>query len=338
MKRYTGLYAQIYDFANLERAYRKASRGKRYRNEVLRYSANLEENLINLQNHLIYHTYRQGERRTFKVIEPKARIISAVPFRDRVAQHAINNIIEPLFDRRFYCHSYACRKDKGAHAASEQLSEWIRNLSFDGGAPLYALKADVKSYFQSIDHARLKTVLRRVIKDAETLALLDHIIDSGSETGRGIPVGNLTSQLFANVYLDVLDKHIKEGLRVRYYIRYMDDFIILAHDIAELFRLWREIEDYLCVELGLRLNPKTGIVAAKNGVDFCGYRHFKDHKKVRKRSVRNMRRTVKIWRAGKISRERFAKSLQSWLGHIQHADTYGLRQRMMARIMGDPGQ
>ena len=256
-------------------------------------------------------------------------------FRDRVAQHAINNVIEPIFDKRFYYHSYACRKDKGAHAASAQLTEWIRNLSFDGW-PLYALKADVKSYFQSIDHDRLKAALRRVIKDAETLALLDLIIDSGSDTGRGIPVGNLTSQLFANIYLDALDKHVKETLRARYFIRYMDDFVILSGDKAELYRLWRAVEEFLCAELGLRLNPKTGIVAAKNGVDFCGYRHYADHKKVRKRSVRNMRRTVKAWRSGKISRERFAKSLQSWLGHIQHADTYRLRRRMLERINSDP--
>lgn len=331
MKRLNGLYEQIYDFANLERAYKKARRCKRYRNEVLRYSANLEENLINLQNHLIWHTYRQGTYRMFYVYEPKKRLISALPFPDRVAQHAVNNILEPLIDRRFYFHSYACRKDKGMHKASEVLSRWIYNLSFDG-VPLYAIKADIHHYFQSIDHDRLKRALRRIIKDAEVLELLGRIIDSGGENGKGIPVGNLTSQLFANLFLDALDKYVKETLRAKYYIRYMDDFVILSPDKGFLRDALRKIEVFLASELGLLLNPKTTILNCKNGVDFCGYRHWPDHKKVRKSSIRRMRRTIKAFRNGKIDAERFNKCLQSWLGHIQHADTYLLREGVLQRI------
>lgn len=218
MKRYTGIYEQIYDFANLERAYKKARRCKRYRNEVLRYSRNLEENLINLQNHLIWHSYEQGIYRTFYVYEPKKRLISALPFADRVAQHAINNILEPLIDRRFYYHSYACRKEKGMHKASEVLTKWLYDETFDG-KPLYAIKADIHHYFQSIDHERLKATIRRIIKDEEALALLDKIIDNVGTDGKGIPVGNLTSQLFANLYLDRMDKYLKETLHVRHYIK-----------------------------------------------------------------------------------------------------------------------
>lgn len=331
MKRYSELYPKIYDFANLERAYKKARRCKRYRNEVLRYSENLEENLINLQNHLIWHTYRQGRYRTFYVYEPKKRLISALPFADRVAQHAINNILEPLIDRRFYFHSYACRKGKGMHKASETLTKWLYNLTFEG-SPLYAIKGDIHHYFQSIDHDRLKSTVRRIIKDPETLGLLDLVIDSGGEDGKGIPVGNLTSQLFANLYLDRLDKHVKETLRVRHYIRYMDDFVILAPDKAYLRDALRKIETFLALELGLQLNPKTTILNCKNGVDFCGYRHFTDHKKVRKSSIRRMKRTIRGYRTGKISEERFAKALQSWLGHIQHADAYLLREGMLQQI------
>ncbi len=335
MKRHSGLFEKIYDFSNLERAYRKARRGKRYRNEVLRFTKNLEENLVNIQNHLIWKTYTQGEQRVFMIREPKARTISAVPFRDRVVQHAVNNIIEPIFDKRFFAHSYACRKDKGTHSASAQLSRWVRNLTFEE-KPLYALKADIHSYFKSIDHGRLKAIIRRVIKDAAALWLIDLIIDSGDASGRGIPVGNLTSQLFANIYLDTLDKFIKEELRVRHYIRYMDDFVILSDDKKELQRILEAVEAFLRDKLDLSLNPKTTILNAKNGVDFCGYRHFYDHKKVRRRSIRNMCRTVKAWRAGKIDPERFEKSYRSWQGHIQHADSYGLRRRMAERIKGDP--
>jgi RNA-directed DNA polymerase len=331
MKRYSGLYPKIYDFANLEHAYKKARRCKRYRNEVLRYSENLEENLINLQNHLIWHTYRQGQYRTFYIYEPKKRLISALPFADRVAQHAINNILEPLIDRRFYFHSYACRKGKGMHKASETLTKWIYNLTFEG-SPLYAIKGDIHHYFQSIDHDRLKSTVRRIIKDPEALGLLDLIIDSGGEDGKGIPVGNLTSQLFANLYLDRLDKYVKETLRVRHYIRYMDDFVILAPDKAYLRNVLRKIETFLALELGLQLNPKTTILNCKNGVDFCGYRHFADHKKVRKSSIRKMKRTIRGYRTGKIGEERFAKAFQSWLGHIQHADAYLLREGMLQQI------
>ena len=335
MKRHGNLFSEIYDFANLHRAYNKARRGKRFYNEVLRYSANLEENLINLQNHLIWKSYTQGTHRHFIVTEPKKRQISALPFRDRVAQHALNNILEPLFDKRFYFHSYACRDGKGTHKASSQLKRWIRNLSFEG-KPLFALKADISGYFASVDHARLKALLRRAIKCNDTLWLCDLIIDGGGENGRGIPVGNLTSQLFANVYLDALDKFVKEELQIKYYMRYMDDFVILSHDKKELHTVLQEIEGFLFADLALRLNPKTCVFNAKNGVDFCGYRHYKGHKKVRERSIRGMRNKVRAFRKGKISKENFKKSVKSWLGHIQHADTFHLRRRMIRRIRGDP--
>jgi len=335
MKRHSDIYSKIYDFANLESAYRKARRGKRYFNEVMKYSENVEIELYNLHNHLVWKTYKQGNYRHFIVTEPKRRQISALPFRDRVAQHAINTMLEPLFDKRFYYHSYACREGKGTHRASAQLKQWLRNMTFEG-KPVYALKADISNYFATVDHEILKKLIRRVIKCPDTLWLCDLIIDSGSEDGRGIPVGNLTSQLFANVYLDALDKFIKEDLCEKYYIRYMDDFVILSHDKRELKDTWRKIEGVLNDELKLKLNPKTCILNTKNGVDFCGYRHFTDYKRVRRRSVRAMYRKVAAFERGKISKENFLLSLKSWLGHIQHADTYSLRRRMFQRIRGQP--
>lgn len=330
MKRHSALFEQVYDFANLEDAYHKAARCKRYRNEVLRFSANKEERLLDIQNHLIWKTYEQGNYRNFIVTEPKRRLISALPFRDRVMHHAVNNIMEPLLDKRFYCHSYACRKGKGMHKASETLTSWIRNLS-TGGRKVYALKCDIRGYFQSIDHDILKAGLRRVIKDEDMLWLLDMIIDSG-ETEVGIPIGNLSSQLFANFYLHALDEFVKCELRARHYIRYMDDFIILSHDKAYLKDAWTAISDFVGRELRLELNPKTGIVCAKNGVDFCGFRHWADHKKVRKSSVNRMRKVLRAYEKGKITPERFARSLQSWLGHIRHADSYFLEKAMLERI------
>lgn len=330
MKRYGDLYAKICEFSNLELAYRKARRCKRYRNKVLRYIAGKEDNLVWLQKRLVAHTYRQGPYRTFTVTEPKKRLISALPFPDRVAQHAINNIIEPLIDKRFYFHSYACRKGKGMHKASDTLTQWIRNLSFEG-KPLYAIKADIHHYFQSINHGILKERLARIIKDKETLCLLGQIIDAG-EGETGIPVGNLTSQLFANLYLDALDKFIKDELHIKHYIRYMDDFIILHHDKLYLWGVLRAIELFLRDKLALELNPKTAIVAAKNAIDFCGYRHWKDHKKVRAANVRRMYRKISAYRRGKFDREAMGKTLASWIGHVGHADTYHLQQKVAGRL------
>ena len=330
MKRQSDLFARVYDFANLELAYRKASKCKRYHSEILNFSATREESLIDIQNHLIWKTYRQGSYRFFTVTEPKRREIAALPFRDRVVHHALNNILEPILDKRFYYHSYACRKGKGLHEASATLQKWIRHNSY-GGQKVYVLKCDIKSYFNSIDHNVLKAALRRVIKDEGVLWLTDVIIDS-TGTDAGIPIGNLSSQLFANFYLDALDKFVKEEIRALYYIRYMDDFLILSRDKDFLRDAWLAIEDYVTDKLHLELNPKTTIVCAKNGIDFCGYRHWADHKRVRRRSIKSIHSAIRGYERGKITSERFDRILQSWLGHISHADTYRLKQSVLARI------
>lgn len=196
--------------------------------------------------------------------------------------------------------------------------------------PLYAIKADIHHYFQSIDHAVLKTEIRKVIKDAGVLALLDRIIDHNGNMpdGVGIPVGNLTSQLFANIYLDALDQFIKHELGVEAYIRYMDDFVILSPDKEQLRSWLARIEQFLREELRLEFNPKTTILAAKNGIDFVGYKHRATHRKVRKDSIKRIKRTIKKCESGKITKEQLQKSIQSWTGHAGHADSYNLRKKI----------
>ena len=267
----------------------------------------------------------------FKVYEPKERQIMALPFYDRVVQHAINNVLEPIFDKRFISQSYACRKGKGMHAASDTLKEWLYEWNkYHPDQPLYAIKADIHHYFQSIDHAVLKTEIRKVIKDAGVLALLDRIIDHNGNMpdGVGIPVGNLTSQLFANIYLDALDQFIKHELGVEAYIRYMDDFVILSPDKEQLRSWLARIEQFLREELKLEFNPKTTILAAKNGIDFVGYKHRATHRKVRKDSIKRIKRTIKKCESGKITKEQLQKSIQSWTGHAGHADSYNLRKKI----------
>ena len=319
------------DYGNVQKAYNKARKCKRHRKDVLIFTKDKEENLDKVREDIINLAYEPSKYHYFKVYEPKERQIMALPFYDRVVQHAINNVLEPIFDKRFISQSYACRKGKGMHAASDTLKEWLYEWNkYHPDQPLYAIKADIHHYFQSIDHAVLKTEIRKVIKDAGVLALLDRIIDHNGNMpdGVGIPVGNLTSQLFANIYLDALDQFIKHELGVEAYIRYMDDFVILSPDKEQLRSWLARIEQFLREELRLEFNPKTTILAAKNGIDFVGYKHRATHRKVRKDSIKRIKRTIKKCESGKITKEQLQKSIQSWTGHAGHADSYNLRKKI----------
>lgn len=294
------------DYGNVQKAYNKARKCKRHRKDVLIFTKDKEENLDKVREDIINLAYEPSKYHYFKVYEPKERQIMALPFYDRVVQHAINNVLEPIFDKRFISQSYACRKGKGMHAASDTLKEWLYEWNkYHPDQPLYAIKADIHHYFQSIDHAVLKTEIRKVIKDAGVLALLDRIIDHNGNMpdGVGIPVGNLTSQLFANIYLDALDQFIKHELGVEAYIRYMDDFVILSPDKEQLRNWLARIEQFLREELKLEFNPKTTMLAAKNGIDFVGYKHRATHRKVRKDSIKRIKRTIKKCESGKITKE-----------------------------------
>lgn len=306
------------------KAYHKARKCKRYRPDVLEFEANREDNLFHAIEVLKDGTYQPGEYRVFKVWEPKERIIMALPFFDRVIQHMIVNLIEPIFEKRFLFHSYACRKGKGVHEASKTLSKWLYELEVVQGKKIYAIKGDIHHYFQSVSHDILKAEIRRYISDKALLKILDRIIDHNGifPPGVGIPVGNLTSQLFANVYLNKLDQFVKHELKVKYYVRYMDDFIILSEDPTELRRLLAIIEEFLRRELRLELNPKTTILAAKNGINFVGYIHYKDHKKIKKDAKRRLKKLLNAFETGEVELEYFDRSIESRLGHMEHADTY----------------
>lgn len=326
MKTENNLISKICTIKNALLAYHKARRGKRYRPEVIKFESNRETNLAKAINDIKCGTYEMGGYFFFKVYEPKERLIMALPFYDRVVQHMIINIIEPLFERRFVFHSYACRKNKGTHEASNTLARWLYNLQVVQGKKIYAIKADIHHYFQSIDHKILKAEIRRYISDKVLLKILDYIIDHNGiyPPGIGIPVGNLTSQIFANVYLNILDQYIKHELGVRFYIRYMDDFIILSEDPEELREILKKVEIFLRDRLHLRLNPKTTMIAAKNGVDFVGYRHFPSFKIIRKSATRRLKKLMHAFETGEVDEELFDNSIKSRLGYMKHADTYNL--------------
>lgn len=236
MKTEKGLHEKICTFDNADTSYHQAAKCKRYSEEVLAFSMSKEDELLRAVDELQTLNYNQGEYTVFKVWEPKERLIMALPFYDRVVQHMIINAIGPVFERGFYYHSYACREGKGMHAASNQLYGWMYELMDRDGLRIYAFKGDISKYFASIPHDGLKDEIRRYIGDKNVLRLTDDIIDKNGilPDGVGIPVGNLTSQTFANVYGNRLDKFVKHTLHAPYYIRYMDDFVILSPDLNQL--------------------------------------------------------------------------------------------------------
>jgi retron-type reverse transcriptase len=308
-------YSDVYDFANLYDAYLKARKQKRYRGEILRFSYNLEQGLITLQKGLKEKTYIVGTYRPFIIYEPKKRQIVALPFRDRIVQHALNNVIEPVFDRRMITDSYACRIGKGTHAAAKRVSYFM-------GKPdnIYYLKMDVKSFFASINRNILKNIIRNTVEDNDILWLIDVILDSSSVTG--MPIGNLMSQLFANVYLHELDHFCKNVLGVPYYVRYMDDVLILSHSKSYLRAVLANITEFIATHLALKLNHKTGIGKCKDGIEFVGYRIWRNLRLIKKQSLTRMRKKVRAWKNGKIPDKKFMASLGSWMGHSVDTSSY----------------
>ena len=294
-KSYSHLWEHVIDFENLYHAYRTACKGKRYRWESLKFKRNLEENLVILQNELIWNTYKPEPYRQFYVSEPKRRLISAPSFRDRVVHHALVQVLEPIFENRFVRETFACRRGLGTHAAMRHVAKCTKLARQKWGA-YFVLKCDVHKFFPSVNHDVLKDIVRRNIRDKKVMNLVDVIVrsyESADQDGTGIPIGSLTSQLFANVYLMPLDNHLKNDRQVKYYARYMDDFVVLSDDKEYLWELLCDIENFLHDKLKLNLNPKTGIFPGRHGVDFCGYRIWPTHINPRKSTVKRAKRRLR---------------------------------------------
>lgn len=334
MKRYNHLFDKICDIENLFRAYQVCLRGKRLRRGVLPFTYNLSKELHQLQRDLARATYRPGDYYSFYVHEPKKRLVQSLPFRDRIVQQALCQVINPVFEQTFIKDTYACIKGRGTHAGSDQLVNYMRKAQARFGKA-YCLQCDIASYFQSIDHQILVALFDRKIKCRRTMRLIRLITDSNDQAV-GIPIGNLLSQLSANIYLSVLDHHAKEHWRLPYYIRYMDDFCILHGSRKYLWWLKGEIETFLRHRLALTLNRKSSLFPISQGVDFLGYRTWTTHKLVRKRSIKKARRKIKamarLYHDGKISMEKISESARSWSAHCEHADTYRLRRKVFGML------
>lgn len=339
------MFNKICSFENLHLAYLKARKCKRYRKEILKFTYNLEENLLKLNEDLETQTYQHGVYKEFFVCDSKKRQIKAAPFRDRVVHHALCNFIEPIFDRGFIFDSYACRVGKGTHEAIKRLEKSLKSISDwpeekrKGNKKLYVLKCDVSKYFDNINHRILLKLIKKKIADEKVIWLIEEILNSSEEKpGVGIPIGNLTSQLFANIYLNELDQLVKHELKVRYYIRYMDDFLILGYDKKKLHEIKKQIQEFLQNKLELELHPKkTNIFPTDKGIDFLGYRVFGNRRLLRKSTVKRFKKRTKIYQKrlskGLMSKEKFNQSFQSWLAYANFGNSYQLRKNLEKELI-----
>lgn len=344
MKRAKGLWPDLVSFRHLLASASRAARGKRGRADVARFLHNLEGEIVSLQRELKDGSYEPGRYRTFIVHDPKRRLISAAPFRDRVVHHALTGIVEPWFEKRFLRHSYACRRGYGTHRAVDHAQAACRGSR-------YVLKCDIRKYFPSIDHEILKGQLRRVIGCGRTLALAGKIIGGSNEQERaqcyfpgdqlwtplerrrGLPLGNQTSQFFANVYLDSLDQMIERRLRPDAYVRYVDDFLVFGDCKARLAEMRGAIDASLG-DLRLRIHRrKSRVYRTSEGVTFLGWRLFPERLRlVRGNVVQFRRRHARLYsqcHSGMIGWEELDQRIRAWIAHADHGDTWRLREQVL---------
>lgn len=327
------IWDEIARFSNLALAYQRTCRGQRFGAGAVAFNANLEENLFALESQLQQCTWGPSPFREFVIHEPKLRLVQAPAFCDRVVHQAVMHHTAPVFERRFIHDSYANRIGFGTHQASHRLRAFMRAASSKWVHP-YAIKADIKSYFPSISHDLLMLRVRRLFTDPGVLWFFERVITGCGLVGKGLPIGSLTSQWLANLYLDALDHHAKENLGIRYYLRYMDDFIVVGQNKAWCRDTLHRLEDFT-QSLQLALNPKTSIMPLSSGVDFVGYRHWTDHVLPRKRTVARARRSFRSmqrrYAAGQIDLDFIRARVASFTGYMRHCDGH----RSTMAILGD---
>lgn len=338
-------YDRICAFDSLRRAHHRARRGKREKVEVLRFEEEENYNLLQLQKALENGRYHIAGYNHFMIHDPKVREIQALTYPDRVVQHSLcDEFLGPFIERRLTYDNAACRKNKGTHFALYRLEHFLRENYNRHGPEGWVLKGDIRQYFTNINHEILKRLLYRGLEDARIRNLLDCIIGSfhtENRPGTGLPMGNISSQWFALLYLDPLDRLVKEKLRISHYSRYMDDFVLIHPDKEYLRECLKRITSLIEDDLRLTLNPKTQIFPIKNGVDYLGFHTYvtetgKVIRKLRKNSKARMKRKVRAFNEGyadgTMDYEAIRRSVASWVGHARHGNTYRLRQHILGKL------
>lgn len=314
MKRINNLYEKIYSIHNLELADEIASRGKSSQYGVIRHRQNQDINLMDLQRMLMDKTFKTSKYAIFKVWEPKEREVYRLPyFPDRIAHHAIMNVLEPIFVGTFTADSYSCIKGRGIHAAVRAVKRALKDI----GETQYCLKLDITKFYPSVDHATLKALLRKKFKDQDLLWLLDEVIDSAP----GLPIGNYLSQYLANFYLTYFDHWIKENQRVKYYFRYADDLVIFSSSKEYLHGLLEEVRSYLSTQLKLQVKGNYQVFpVASRGLDFVGYRFYHTHTLLRK--------SIKKRFAKAVAKNKPSSTLASYNGWAKHCNSKNLIKKL----------
>ena len=327
-------------------AYKQAAKGKRYKPPVASFEYNLEENLFDIENELKGETYQPSGYHSFVIPKPKRRLINAAPFRDRVVHHALMNIIEPFFERQFIFDSYANRVGKGTHKALDRTTYYLRRYQ-------YVMHLDIRQFFPAIDHEILLFMISCSIRDVKVTTLIKKIISSGvgvqaseydqvffsgdtlfsANRPRGLPIGNLTSQNWANVYLNELDQYVKRELKCHAYLRYVDDFLLFAND-KETLRIWRKEIILFLTKLRLTIHEnKAHSRPCQTGVSFLGFQVFPEYRRLKPANgyayQRRLRKMVELRGIERMTEKNFQMRLQSWINHASYGDTFGLRKSLL---------
>jgi len=324
MKRHGNLFSKIVEKDNIYLAYKKARNGKGWQDTVKRFELNLDENIVNIQQSLINKTYTTSDYTERIIYEPKQRIIYKLPFNpDRIIQHAIMNVVEPIWDSLMIHDSYSCRKGKGIHAASKRTSEFIRQVY-----PGYCLKMDIRKFYPSINHEIMFNIVQHKIKCQDTLDLFEDVIYSipGS---KNVPIGNYTSQWLGNLYMNEVDMFVKHQLHFKHYIRYCDDFIFMHKDKSYLHEIKDTVTEFIKNSLDMSLS-KNDIFPIAHGIDFVGYRHFPKHILVRRSTANRVKQRLQhlpMRLSNKeITKDQYRSTIASTMGWLQWANSYNLRQ------------
>jgi retron-type reverse transcriptase len=314
-------FEDIFSTESLFGAWQRFRQGKKAKEDIYQFELKLIHNLISVCDDIVSSQYRHGGYKHFKISDPKPRDIHKASVRDRVIHHAVYTALYSYFDSIFIYDSYSCRNLKGTHRAIERFEKFSKDESLNHTRTLWVLKCDIKKCFASVDQTILKNILREHIKCNKTFTVLEDIIDSFNSgiKGRGIPLGNLTSQLFINIYLNKFDQYIKKLLRVKKYIRYADDFVILSRDKDWLLELVPKIADFLDEELNFTLHPNKVILkTVASGIDFLGWTHFSKHRVLRTKTKNRMFKKIEI--------DPNEDVINSYLGLLKHGDTYDLQK------------
>lgn len=336
-KRINNIYDNALTFSKIREAYFRTNKCKKGKSDTIKFGMYLEDNILDIYQKLKTQTYEVGSCDMFKVYEPKERVIYSLPFYDRVVQQLyVHEYIMPYMIPKFIKTSYACIPNRGLHSCVKELQRYMRNAIRIWEKP-YFVKFDIAKFFYTINKEILYHIITKYYKDKKFLNLTRKFIYCGlTEGNKGIPIGNYTSQYFANIYMNELDHYIKEKLKIRYYIRFMDDGILIVENKEKAKEMLQKINTFIVENLDLELNKKSGYFPVKNGCLFCGYRIYHDYKLIKRANINRVKKRIRLWNKKWHKKDydfqKWNQSFNAWKGYAKHADSYCLIQTLERKM------